>query len=158
MCLCFSKKNHAPILPYKNAPSFTKTCFMVKTGWARHFHHNVALIGAWTDKNEWGRTHFGWEKGNKLHLGINLFFVRYFPQILSCFFPYIHYFIFPSLKLNQNILIYMANGNQNPNGIYMASDNQNPNLTPKNQIIFNIYQNLYPKFTCSMETKTPINS
>ena len=130
----FINTNCAPILLWKKVLAFPKTCFMVKTSRSRHFCHNTALIGDLTDQNKWGRMGFGWEKCNKLHLGINLFFVRYFPEILSCFFPYIHYFRFPNLKLNQNILIYMASGNQwnqNPNGIYMANGNQNPNLIIK---------------------------
>ena len=49
-----------------------------------------------------------------------------------------------------------TNGNQNPNGI--GQWKPKPQFNHKNQIILIIYQNSYPKFTCPMETKTPINS
>ena len=48
------------------------------------------------------------------------------------------------------------NGNQNPNGI--GQWKPKPQFNHKNQIILIIYQNSYPKFTCPMEAKTPINS
>ena len=108
------------------------------------------------DQNEWGKMCFGCAEGKKIHLGFNLFFVRYFPQILSCFFPYIHYFLCPNLKINQNILIYMANGNQwkpkpqwNLHGQWKPKPKWNlhgqwkpkPQFIHKNQIILTIYQN-----------------
>ena len=85
----FINTNHALVLICKNVHTFAETYFMVKTGRDHRFGHNVALIGASTDQDEWGRMDFGLEKGNKLNLGINLFFVSYFLQILSCYFPYI---------------------------------------------------------------------
>ena len=49
-----------------------------------------------------------------------------------------------------------TNGNQNPNGIGKWKRKPQFNHKKSNNLI--IYQNSYPKFTCPMETKTPINS
>ena len=48
----------------------------------------------------------------------------------------------------------LANENPNPNRI--GQWKPKPQFNHKNQIILIIYQNLYPKFTCPMETKPQI--